>query len=276
MTRSRVLVCACILSALAVAYVPQGATGATKGTTLFTCKEVSPNSGKFKAAHCKPGDAGTGNFEHVAVAEKTTTELSVTNDNTGTAQVVKLQFTYSGIPTELQATAVSGSGSLKNEKEVTGEHVAFGSTTLTLTGVTVTKPSGKGCKVYTDDPATGKPGTQGVIDTESLFVTTFGQGDFMKFEPLFGGNVLALFHITECTGSAAVESLNGTHRLNGSFKGAVSGATVNISHSEVTTDNTLNVDGVAKAGLDASLTFKGRANSSETYTGLSATTVETP
>jgi hypothetical protein len=247
MTGRKTVIGLCVLCALAISAVAaQGASAA--GTTAVTC--VS-GQGTLSGAHCLP--SSTGSFGHVAIANGTTTELSGTNNNTASettaARPSILKETIAGTELELNATTVSGTGTMTNSIE--GEEMfASGSGTITYSGVTVSKPAGKGCKVYTDVIATKTKGAEGVIDA-NVKATTKGQGDFLKFEPA-EGTAFATFFV-ECT--TKVEALEGTWEITGSVKCPTSGATVLCSHTETTTQNTLKGKG-NKAGLDGALTIK--------------------
>jgi hypothetical protein len=278
MSKRKTVVAICALCALAISAVAvQSAAAATvqkAGTTAFTCKEVAAGTGHFKGAHCKPSDAGTGtgaNWDHVAFAQDTTTELTGSNETTGGAtEVVKLQSTQAGIAEEIQAEVVSGTGWMKNQfdervngADVEDEHYVHGEGTIEYSTITVTKPAGKGCKVKGNK-----------VTTKPLTATTTQQEDFLKFTPA-SGSVFAEFEIESCTGSSAIESLNGLYKVEGSVKGVPNGATTNFTHTETTAQGTLKLRG-QKAGIEGPLTIKGRDNSLESYTPLSATTVTTP
>lgn len=283
MTARRAITGLCMFCALAFSgFAVQGAAAATKGTTAFTCKEKKePGGAGFSKAHCRPADAvSTGaKYEHVAIAESTTTEVTGTNAKTSAettaSSVWRLKSVVAGIEFEISATELHAEGWATNAKDPTGEHYVHGTGSAVFKGVAVTKPAGKGCKVFTDDHSGPEPkeGAEGVIDTELLKATTTGQGDFLKFEP-DEGDVLATFWVT-CT--PKLPALEGTWEVTGSVKGVPDGATVNFTHTETTTQGTLKVKG-NKAGLEGSVTFSGRdpALSETVYTPLSPTTIETP
>jgi hypothetical protein len=275
MTGRRTIVGLWMLCALALsAFAAQSASATTKGTTAFTCKKTGAGGG-FTKSHCKPADAGSGEYSHVAVAENTTTEIKGTNQNTA-AETTKatnliLKVTVGGVELELQATGLAGEGWTENRKDPgTGEHYLVDAGMTQFTGVTVQKPAGKGCKVYTDNE--GVKGAEGVVDTAQLSVTSKGQGDFLKFEPT-EGSTFARFIFDGC--SPAVPACEGTWEVTGSLKGVPEGATVRFSHTEVTTQNTLKGKG-SKAGLEGTVAISSRMDNTETYTPLSVTTVETP
>lgn len=274
----RKMVGLCTLCALFFGTCAIQSAAATKGTTAFTCKAVTPSGGTagFSREHCKPEDAvgSFAGYEHVAIAENTTTQISASNETTiGGTAVTKIASTQSGITLELQATGLHGEGWVRNEKDSEpNEHYVHGEVSLVYTGVTVTKPAGKGCKIYTD--AAGTKWIEGVIDTEPLTFTTTGQGDFIKIEPAkLSGGLFATFIIEGCT----VAALNGTYKLQGSVKGTPDGATTNFTLAATTEQGTLTLRG-QKTGIDGSLTIKGKDPflGDPSYTPLSFTTVETP
>jgi hypothetical protein len=270
MTRRRTIVGLCFLCALAAGAVAAQGAVASKGTTAFTCKEKKEKGGVgFSKAHCKPGDAvGSGAaFEHVAVAEGTTTELSGTNSKTGSSTesttAVKLRNTQAGgVDYEIVAGKVSGVGSVTNARDLTtGEHYVHGTAVVVFEEVAVTKPSGKGCKTK-----------EAKIESKLLKATTRGQGDFLNFEPA-EGSVMASYTLEGCV----PESLNGVQEVTGSIKCPVDGATVTCTHSETTALGTLKERGF-KSGIEGTMTLsaKDSAAGDSVFTPLSATTVETP
>jgi hypothetical protein len=284
MNGRKAIVGLCMLCALVFsAFAAQSASAVTKGTTAFTCKEVSPNTGNFKKAHCKAADAGTGNFSDIEVAENTTTEIELTNEKTNaeTNAAVGTAFkeTIGGVELELKSPKVTGTqigtekSSLTNKKDATtGEHFIEGTALYHYSGVEVVKPAGKGCKVFTDETATKTKGAEGIVDVH-LNASTKGQGDFINFTPATG-SAFATFFI-ECTTS--IPAVEGTWEITGSAKCPVDGATILCTHTEVTTQNTLKGKG-SKAGIEGPVTVLGRdpALSETVYTPLSVTTKETP
>jgi hypothetical protein len=281
MNGRRAIIGLCMLCALLVSAVAaQGASAKEFGTTSFTCANLGGTTHQFTKAHCKESDKGAGPFEHVAIAENTTTELTGTNANTGanteTATVTKLKSVRAGVELELQATGVTNEGpaTMVNKKAVNAkgetEMYVEGEGKILYTGVSVTKPAGKGCEVFKTENA-GPPVThtgKGEVETKQLAATTKEQGMALKFAPKAGAT-FAVFYVTNCT----VAGLNGTYEVTGSVKGVPDGATTNFEHAAVTTQGTLKLGGQA-AGIEGSLTLKGRANSTQAFTPLSVTTVE--
>lgn len=249
---------------IAFAAFSTGASAATvKGTTGFTCKEVAAGTGKFTKSHCRGSDLGTGNFEHVAFKEKTTTELKATNEATSeetkARQSLTIRSSLFGFLLQITAGSVTGSGTLSNT--VSGkEHLTEGEGSLTFSEVVVKSPSEKACVVEGEK-----------IETAKLKLTTAGQGMAVRFEPV-AGDVLASFSIKNCS----VAALNGLYELKGTLKGTPEGATINFIHETTTAKNTLRLRG-QRAGIEGSFTFSGRDAElgDVTYTPISPTTVET-
>jgi hypothetical protein len=224
-----------IVSAVAA----QGASA----TTAFTCKE---GSGTFTST-CEEGVTG-GTFGHVAIAAGTTTELSAKANGT-----TKLKSVAGGVVLELQATGLSGTGTMTNS-EVGGEMRASGTGVITYEGVTVAQPSGKGCKVV-----------GGKVVTNTLAASTAGLTKQLKFTPN-SGTVFAPFTVEGCS----VSALNKEYKAEGSVVGTVVGTMTEFSHAGTTTQGTLTLGG-QKAGLEGTLTLLGRLNSSQAFTALSVT-----
>jgi hypothetical protein len=281
MSGRRTVVGLCMLCALAfTGSATESAFAFTNGTTAFTCRDVGTNNGTFKKAHCKVADAGTGNFEHVAIAQSTRTEVTGNNVKTGAgtsfAAPWKINAVIGGVETEIQAKEVHGLGWLENDLDEGDQHYAHGTGTLALANVVFPKPSGKGCKVFTGAPG-GEEGVERAVDSRPLLATTASQGDFVKVEGEetdsgSGESLLAVFHV-EC--ASKVPFLEGEWKITGSVKCPVDGATVVCSAAETAAQGSLKAKGV-KVGLEGALTVSGRLDESETTTPLSATTVETP
>lgn len=139
-----------IITASALALCAIGAQGASaiKGTTAFTCEPVIPAPGTagFSKAHCKNEDKveTKANFEHVEVEQGQTTEITATNEGTGSGTSLTSAWHFKsvvgGIVIELIATGVHAEGTLTNAVDPSLEHYASGEGTVTFTGVAVTTP----------------------------------------------------------------------------------------------------------------------------------------
>jgi hypothetical protein len=279
MIQTRTLVGLCMLCALLVSAFAAQSASASKGTTAFTCVKDEA-AGTLSGEHCL-AEGGTGKYKHVAIAQDTTTEVITTNDqtqsNTTETRPTKLKFTVAGVVTELTAKRLNGEGWMENKVEPgeKGEHYAFAHGSATFTEVSVTKPASLNCKVYTSTEKTEK-GEEGIIHTTPLKGSTTGEGENVKIEPTTEGGAFAHFTIEGC--KAPVEALNGPYTVTGSVTCPTSGATITCEHTATTTANTLRVNGSIKAGIEGSLTLKGReqdVDCSGAYTPLSGTTSET-
>ncbi|HEV7564125.1 MAG TPA: hypothetical protein VGO24_11565, partial [Solirubrobacterales bacterium] len=223
-------------------------------------EKKEPGGAGFSDQHCKVGVGSGAKFEHVPVPENLTTEGRVTNTTTGgETQVARLLSTQSGVQEELQATGTLGEATGENKKAANGEHFIEGTGTTTYTGVTVTKPAGKGCKVK-----------GGEVKTNLLRGTSAGQGMEGKLEPAVG-ETFAEFTMEGCT----VAALNGIYKVTGSIKCSGEGATVLCTHNATTEQGTLRLRG-QKAGVEVNTTATARANNTEAFTPGGVTTVETP
>jgi hypothetical protein len=260
----RTIRCVCILCALVFSIC--AAQSANAATTAFTCKDLKEAAGDFSDPHCKQASAG-GSFKHIEIPPNTTTELTVTNENESGEKVpAKLKTTINGIVLELIATDAQAAGSVENQPG------AYARSTTTYSGITVAKPSGKGCKIYTDTGAKEK-GEEGVIHTNELITTTEGQGDAGTLYAAENENITT-FILDGCKGSEAFEQLNMTYTINGAVRCVPSGATVNCSHSTMTAEGTLFLNHVIKAAVEVTTTLKSKDPDIEgdTYKPLSATT----
>jgi hypothetical protein len=259
------MACALLVSAFAA----QGASAIT-GTTAHTCTKTGTGTEgqpTFNTDHCVPGSP-SGEFKHVAIAQDKTTKL--TGDDAG--GVTKLKATVGGIPITLTAQNLDflEGAWMENKLDASGEHYVHSEFKLTYTEVTGTG-AGKECFIYEDEGAGKTPGAKGAIATEQLTATTTGQGDSLKITPAVG-TIFARFWITDANHSTTNCVTGGTYEVSGSVTGKPNGATVNFTHTEVTTANTLFLGkgGTGfKAGLEGSVTLKGEG------TPLSVTTVTT-
>lgn len=253
----------CALCALmASSFAVQTASATTKGTTAFTCKETGAGGG-FTKAHCKAGDVGSGNFSHVAFAQGTTTEITVSNETTGGEKLASQVMMGFGDTVTGSAATVSGSGVLTNSIDASGEHYVHGEISLVYSEITENL---QGCEVFEDT----EKGEKGVVRTATLEFTSKGQGDAVKFFPK-GGEVFASATVSNCV-------ISGTVQWVGSMKCPMDGSTILCNKDEITTEKTLRVGSKSgpAAGFFGSITVKGRANSGQAYTPISPTTTETP
>ncbi|HEX6666852.1 MAG TPA: hypothetical protein VF081_09685 [Solirubrobacterales bacterium] len=272
MNGRRTIVGLCMLCVLLVSAFAAQSASAITGTTAFTC---SKGSGTLRGEHCLTTGTAAAEYGHVAFSENATTELIATNaksaTNTTAAPTAKLKVTIAGVPLEIGATGVSASGWIENKVGPSKEHYVHGKGTITFTGVQVTKPENRGCKVTTDkEPGEGE---EGVVHTTEVTLTTENEGDALALEPVVGDEFMH-FWVT-CEVGKQIPAIEGTWTCTGILKGVPEGATVNFTHATTTTHNTFKCRGT-KAGMEGSLTLSGRNKGSEAaYAPLSMTTVTT-
>jgi hypothetical protein len=274
MTGRRALLGLCMLCALMVSAVAAQSAMAVSGTTGFTC--VADPAGTLKGSHCLDSGPAT-LFKHVEIPQDETTETKISNETTegGTSTQI-FKETIAGVELELKATGLSGTGTQTNTLDkATGEHYISGTALLTYTGVTVQKPAGKGCKVFTDDPVTKTKGVEGVTDWHVDY-TTLKQEDSIKFSPAAnteGGQFVGFY--VECA-PVKVPAIEGTFPITGAFTCVPNRGTIVCNHNEITTQNLLKGKGT-KTGLEAEVTVTGRVKGSGAeYKPLSVTTKATP
>jgi len=291
MNGRRAVIGLCMLCALLVSAIgAQSASAKEFGTTAWTCKAKSPTGGVgFSKEHCKPSDAVTTGalFEHKEIPVNTVTELTgsnaKTNAETNGPEPTVLASTRAGLELELEATGVAASGSptMVNKTKVNAkgetEMYAEGEGAILYTGVTVKKPASSGCTVWKEEEA-GPPvvhkGEKEVL-TKALTATTEGQPSptgteemFLNFKPKTG-TTFATFFVTGCT----TTSLNGTYTVTGSVKGRPEGATTNFTLADTKAQGTLRLGGQI-AELKGKLTLSARLNNTQSFTPISATTIE--
>jgi hypothetical protein len=251
------MLCALVFSAFAAQ------SASALGTTAFTCKEEAKAEFKYKDAHCKEVSTGgnTGKFNHVAFAVPT--EIIGTNEKTEAETTLprpsKLHATLNGVKVTLDATGVSGTGTMEN-KEVGTEMVASGTGVITYTGVTVTPPFEENCEV-----------AGGSVVTSKLKAETVPTG--LKFAPETG-EVFATFEIVTKAGAhAEVCPIIKKYSVVGSVIGTIEGATTTSTAAGTTAQGTLRLESKEgpKAGLDGAITISGRTGGAGAYTPLSVT-----
>ncbi len=268
----------CLLCALALsAFAPQGASAASNGTTLFTCKvptgsDPAPVGQKFNKAHCKDKATdndtdASGTFRHVPFNQDVTTEITGTSENTaGVCEESILRSTQSGVEEEMRSPCshilpeVGGVKSWVTNKvdATTGEHYYEGEAWLDYTNVEVVKPAEKECKLK--NPTL----------LWHLKFTTLGQGDKVKVSPATGEKFVE-FEIAGCT----IAALNGKYDIKGSYLVEPNGATLSTTEADVTAQGTLKKRGQT-FGIAGTMTLKGKAPADAVDSALSPTTVSTP
>jgi len=259
------LQCALAVSAIAAA----NAWAAPGGTTGFTCISVAQGAETtkgFKDEHCKePVGNGTSGgtqvkFEHLAWAGEGNTELQATNEKTPGqgSEVFTLKSTIGGMDLIIDATGVELVNTPTMMNHLEGEeHEATGTAKIKLTGITVTSPLN--CTIA--EPVT----------TTQLVANTGFHGMAVKFEPA-AGTLIAEFTLE---GAKCPEPFKGLKKVVGSILStSIEGATVKFTHENTTEQGTLRIGSAAgpRAGINGLVTFKSRANNTEVYKPLAATT----
>lgn len=180
------------------------------GTTAVTC--VAKEGGDFKDAHCgEQVKAGEGKFAHTAIKPGIETQISLSNEKTGSgttsAQPLVFTGTLAGVKVEFTCTTVSGTGTLVNGEPKEKVMEASGNAVLEATKCTVAKPA----KCTVKEPF--------AWDTH---FKTYENGAEMGLE--FTPKNEKQFGFWEMLGSEC--SLKGVSiAIEGSFKGTVGGTT---------------------------------------------------
>jgi hypothetical protein len=220
----------CVLAALVISAV---AAQSASAVLLFTCENTGQGPG-FGTGTCERAHpTANGPWQHVLVLEPTSRRWIGTG-----ATLIK--GTHAGVKLGLSAAAVSGSGTVEASK-FGEENYVHGTATLKLEEVTVTEPAGKGCKVV-----------GGSITTKELESTTLGLTGLEKLSPV-SGTVIAEFTVEGCS----IASLNTSYKMEGSFKGVPTDTSLVLTETEITTQGTLTLGGLA-AGLAGVLDREGR------------------
>jgi hypothetical protein len=189
----------------------------------YSCTEVGGISGGFEDSACTK--AAKGPFEWTKVAAGASTGFQVS----GTSAVT-LGWTMSGVGISISCSSQSGSGSLENP---TGGGAGNLSGTLKLSGCTVTKPAGKGCKI-----------SGGSITTNSLkgMATEPEEKPLVKLQPSSG---TTLFSMT--MEGCSTSGLNQTYVVTGSFQGILLPSNSSLEFTKASTT------GITVNGLQGSL-----------------------
>jgi hypothetical protein len=213
--------CALALSAVA-------ASGASAGTTAFTC--VAGQGAANTNADCQPGSTGTSG--HVGIAANTSTTLKL-NKLTNPVLTGKLF----GATAELSATGVECVSCHAENKEVGGVMEFTGKGALTFTGVKVVGLESK-CVVESAKPED--------IGTKPLKFTTVSSGG-LTFEPETG-TTLAEFQIFNVPGQTC--TVQGLVKITGIAPVTLDGSKLKV--------NITKASGLLQAnGEKASLTGEG-------------------
>lgn len=248
MTGRRAAMGISVLCALSFSAIASSASAATSGTTAFTCAANSvAGAQKFSDAHCLTAASGNGGFKHVGFPNSTSVTSTNTNTASSTTAAAPSTFkgTITGIKTAITCTAVSGSGAVENMIQGEVHTALLLGLELTFTGCTVPEPAGRECVVK-----------GGEIKTKSLSGTTNGTGKTIEIIGNGEEKLLASITIEKCKEN---KPPNMTYSTTGSVRIPLSGATLNSTHAEATTQGTLKFAGNV-AGFEGSLTIKNAAN----------------
>jgi hypothetical protein len=226
MTGRRAILGLCALCALLIsAFAAQAASA----QTAYECTAVSSGA-TFSDAHCTTAGTGAG-FKHVEITPGVSKAITLSNAKTGpgttSAEPTLLSSTVSGVEVEIQATGVSGTGTMENK--VSGsEMFAEGSGTITYSGATVLKPAGKGCVVK-----------NGGATTKALTASTKGLTNALKFAPT-SGSTFVVFEIEGCS----IAALNGVYEVTGNVtSSSITGTTTNFEAKQTKEQGTLKLRG---------------------------------
>jgi hypothetical protein len=233
MTGRRTIVGLSLLCALFVCAISASSASAA-GTTAFTC--VPELGGEWEDEHCKVNvGKGKGNFEHEEIAVGTTTEITSTNNVTGSeTSTAVLHSILGGVEFTIDSEEVHATGSCKNETvgEVMQNHCKKVKVNYKKLKVT---PESLKCKV------TGP--VEGEITTKELTSVTreteTGKGPGVNFTPEAPATLFAEFVLggPECKLGAAV-----TIKVTGNAVGKISGAT--LTFDEASTKGTATGEGL--------------------------------
>jgi hypothetical protein len=213
MTGRRTIVGLSLLCALFVCAI--SASSASAGTTAFTCVPV-PSGAQFTDEHCLTKGTGKG-FIHEEITVGTTTEITSTNDKTGTPEPAVLHSILGGIEFTIDSEEVHATGSCKNELAADGVTMQnhCKKVFVTYKKLKVTPESLK-CEVIT-----------GQIKTEELTSVTrqtvTGKGPGVNFTPQAPATVFAKFTLGP---KATCKLGEPTIEVKGNAVGKISGATL--------------------------------------------------
>jgi len=156
MIRRRAVAGVSLLCALAFcAFAAQSASAQigtkAKNTTAFTCVNLGPKEGDFKDAHCDEKVASkTGEFAHELISLNTTTELTVTNNETANkteaAASITFRTTVAGVLSEITCKKATTEGAtnpsvIHNVESEAKTHTVTGTLEMLISECEVKKPA---------------------------------------------------------------------------------------------------------------------------------------
>jgi hypothetical protein len=247
--------CACAMCAL-------GAANASAAqTTAGECVSGGGNK-DFKDAHCnEAAPAGTGAFGHVLFANGVKTNVTATNDLTGTGSVFKLEGTLAGAVVSITCSEVTAKGTVTNEA---GGKATFGNAETEFEECKQDTP--KACEndpVVVEDALTAQTGPHNLrISTTKKKAPT---GEEITFhEENAGGNEMGLKfvpvgqNITRIAVECPILTIAPVRGFTYATPGRVGAA--NSSGATATFDKSSSIGGLtfaaSPATLEGTLTFR--------------------
>jgi hypothetical protein len=243
---------------LALAVTVVGSASAEQ--RAYTCSKTASTL-QFSDSRCL-NTVGTHEYGHTLITG-VTTEVQGTNAETSstTTEITKsvLASVVAGAEFEIDCAIVEGTGTL-TDKTTWVEGVG----TVKYKNCTVDKPIGKGCVVES------AAGEKGVIETETLKLTTQGQSTGKVLVSPAGATALALINFKMCT----LPALNIAHVLSGSLVEEAGGPLIlkgpvlTSSISGVKKQATLEFDKSKNTGLGGAVTMGTKPVGPETGIAL--------
>lgn len=232
------------------------------GTTAFECKPVKEGATGFTDEHCtKAAEAGKASFEHVLIPFETT-NIKITNTETEKATVSRMKSTIAGVTIELTAngfTSCPGKTTIENKVNKEGKMEAAGTGCGEFTEVTLTKPSGGGCKsksIVLNQGLAGNTEVGVVKEEENPPPPVSGTG--YRPPPESEGNKETFATVT--LEGCSAEALNGVYKVTGTVhanmpleEGKLDGPTLRFTTAQ--TEKTLKFNG-AKASFEGIFTMR--------------------
>jgi hypothetical protein len=201
------VLCALALSAIA-------ASGASAGTTAFTCVETEKGKGEFVNEHCSATSPGEKNWKHVPITEST----GLTLNTIGTPP--KLTGKLFGVEVELTSTGTKCVNCMAENKEVGGVMEVTGTGgQITFEKVKVVGMETKCVVVDAAEPAE----SEAVITKPLKFTTTSSSGATLEPET---GTLFAEFEIKARTGQTC--NVQGLVKVTGTAPATLSGSTLTV------------------------------------------------
>jgi hypothetical protein len=240
-------------------------------TTAGECTNAAGNTKDFIDEHCdKPIFAG-GSFGHILFTNGALTEVTATNDLTGTAANVTLEGTIGGVVVNVRCTTATAIGFVTNNA---GGSVSFGNAMTAFFGCAVEEKPAicKGTAVTVPEALSTPTGlhtikismakTKGPTGELVTFHEPEGGTEMgLKFVPIpVGGNFTTLTFNKACNFGEAAIPVKGSAIATPGRGGAANSSGATAIFSKSSTVKTLTVGGGAgtPAYLEATFTFRKR------------------